>query len=154
MPEDAKRPFHAANQQKVNATGVEVSVAYRLNEWLRCVSVDYAYTYLDMNLKESGSRYLDYLSHKLTIHLEHGIYKGFGASWTVRFQKREGQFNNAEGQVRDYQPVWLLDGSIYWQNHYMRVSAECTNMTHTRYYDYGGILQPGAWAKVSIQAKL
>ena len=154
VPEDAKRPFHAANQQKVNATGVEVSVAYRLNEWLRCVSVDYAYTYLDMNLKESGSRYLDYLSHKLTIHLEHGIYKGFGASWTVRFQKREGQFNNAEGQVRDYQPVWLLDGSIYWQNHYMRVSAECTNMTHVRYYDYGGILQPGAWAKVSIQAKL
>ena len=154
VPTDTKRPFHAENQQQVNATGLELSLAYRLNEWLRCVSVDYAYTYLDLDLKEAGSRYLDYLSHKLAIHLEHGIYKGFGASWTVRFQKREGQYNNAEGEVADYQPVWLLDGSVYWQNTYLRVSADCTNMTNSRYYDYGGILQPGAWAKVSIKAKL
>ena len=154
VPTDTKRPFHAENQQQVNATGLELSLAYRLNEWLRCVSVDYAYTYLDLDLKEAGSRYLDYLSHKLAIHLEHGIYKGLGASWTVRFQKREGQYNNAEGEVADYQPVWLLDGSVYWQNKYLRVSADCTNMTNTRYYDYGGILQPSAWAKVSIKAKL
>ena len=154
VPTDTKRPFHAENQQQVNATGLELSLAYRLNEWLRCVSVDYAYTYLDLDLKEAGSRYLDYLSHKLAIHLEHGIYKGLGASWTVRFQKREGQYNNAEGKVADYQPVWLLDGSVYWQNKYLRVSADCTNMTNSRYYDYGGILQPGAWAKVSIKAKL
>lgn len=153
VPTDTKRPFHAENQQ-VNATGLELSLAYRLNEWLRCVSVDYAYTYLDLDLKEAGSRYLDYLSHKLAIHLEHGIYKGLGASWTVRFQKREGQYNNAEGEVADYQPVWLLDGSVYWQNKYLRVSADCTNITNTRYYDYGGILQPGAWAKISIKAKL
>ena len=154
VPTDTKRPFHAENQQQVNATGLELSLAYRLNEWLRCVSVDYAYTYLDLDLKEAGSRYLDYLSHKLAIHLEHGIYKGLGASWTVRFQKREGQYNNAEGEVADYQPVWLLDGSVYWQNTYLRVSADCTNMTNSRYYDYGGILQPGAWAKISIKAKL
>ena len=154
VPEDTKRPFHAENQQQVNATGVELSVVYRLNEWLRCVSVDYAYTYLDLDLKEAGSRYLDYLSHKLSIHLEHGIYKGLGASWTVRFQKREGQYNNADGIVENYVPVWLLDGSIFWQNRYLRVSADCTNITNTRYYDYGGILQPGAWAKISIKAKL
>jgi iron complex outermembrane receptor protein len=154
VPTDTKRPFHAENQQQVNATGLELSLAYRLNEWLRCVSVDYAYTYLDLDLKEAGSRYLDYLSHKLAIRLEHGIYKDLGASWTVRFQKREGQYNNAEGEVADYQPVWLLDGSVYWQNKYLRVSADCTNMTNSRYYDYGGILQPGAWAKISIKAKL
>ena len=154
VPNDTKRPYHAQNQQRVNATGVELSAAYRLNEWLRCVSVDYAYTYLDLDLKESGSRYLDYLSHKLTLHLEHGIYKGFGASWTLRFQKREGQYNDVTGTVQDYRPVWLLDGSVFWQNSYLRVSAECTNMTNTRYYDYGGVLQPGAWAKVSIKASI
>ena len=154
VPSDTQRPFHAENQQRVNAAGMEASVSYRYNEWLRCLSVGYAYTYLDLDLKHAGSRYLDYLSHKLTLRLEHGIYKGFGACWTVRFQKREGQFNNAEGDVRDYQPIWLLDGSIYWQNKFLRISAECTNMTNTRYNDYGGILQPGAWAKVCIQAKL
>lgn len=154
VAEDTKRPYHAQNRQQVNATGAELSVTYRLNEWLRTVSMDYAYTYLDLNLIEAGSRYLDYLSHKLTLRLEHGIYKGFGASWTIRFLKREGQYNNAEGAVNNYQPVWLLDGSVYWQNKFLRVSADCTNMTNTRYYDYGGILQPGAWAKISIKAKL
>ncbi len=154
VKEDTKRPYHAENKQQVNATGIELSMSYRLNEWLRCVSINYAYTYLDLDLKEAGSRYLDYLSHKLSIHLEHGIYKGLGASWTVRFQKREGQYNNADGIVENYVPVWLLDGSIYWQNKYLRVSADCTNITNTRYYDYGGILQPGAWAKISIKATL
>ena len=154
VAEDTKRPYHAENQQQVNATGLEASVAYQLNQWLRRVSVDYAYTYLDLDLKQTGSRYLDYLSHKLTIHLEHGIYKGLGASWTVRFQKREGQYNDAYGNVQDYQPVWLLDGALFWQNEFLRVAAECTNITNSRYYDYGGILQPGAWAKVSIKAML
>lgn len=152
VAEDTRRPFHAANQQKVNAAGLELSVAYRLNEWLRCISVDYAYTHLDLDLKAAGSRYLDDLSHKLIFRLEHGIYKGLGASWTVRFQKREGQYNDAEGAVRDYSPVWLLDGSVFWENRYLRISAACTNMTNTRYYDYGGVLQPGAWALVTIQA--
>ena len=163
VPEDTKRPFHAENQQQVNATGIELSLAYRFPSFFppswgdrggSLISVDYAYTYLDLDLKEAGSRYLDYLIHKLSIHLEHGIYKGLGASWTVRFQKREGQYNNADGIVENYVPVWLLDGSIYWQNRYLRVSADCTNITNTRYYDYGGILQPGAWAKISIKAKL
>ena len=154
VPEDAKRPYHAANQQQVNATGVELSVAYHLNEWLRAVAVDYCYTYLDLDVKQSGSRYLYYLSHKLAIRLEHGIYKGFGASWTLRFQKREGQYNDAQGAVQDYQPVWLLDGSVYWQNTWIRISADCTNITHRRYYDYGGILQPGAWAKIRVKVKI
>ena len=154
VPEDAKRPYHAANQQQVNATGVELSVAYHLNEWLRTVAVDYSYTYLDLDVKQSGSRYLDYLSHKLAIRLEHSIYKGFGASWTLRFQKREGQYNDAQGAVQDYQPVWLLDGSVYWQNTWIRISADCTNITHRRYYDYGGILQPGVWAKIRVKVKI
>ena len=72
VPTDTKRPFHAENQQQVNATGLELSLAYRLNEWLRCVSVDYAYTYLDLDLKEAGSRYLDYLSIKAWVL--HGPY--------------------------------------------------------------------------------
>ena len=158
VAEDTKRPYHAENQQQVNATGVELSLGYRgegkVGEWLKQVGLDYAYTYLDLDVKQAGSRYLDYLSHKLSLHLEHGIYRGFGASWTVRWQKREGQFNDAEGKVRDYQPVWLLDGSVYWQNRSLRISADCTNMTNTRYYDYGGILQPGAWAKICIRATL
>lgn len=157
-PEDTKRPFHAQNHNIVNAAGVEAGVRYTHNAWLRSVSVSYAYTYLDLDLTKSGSRYLDYLSHKLLVGLNHAFYTcsewTLGASYNFTFQKREGQFNNAEGEICSYAPVCLLDLGLYWENARVKVSADCTNSTNTRYYDYGGILQPGAWAKLTAQIRL
>ncbi len=154
VPADTKRPYHAANQQQVNTLGVECSVSYRLNEWLRCVQVAYAYTLLDIDLAEAQSRYLDYLRHKLVVHLEHGIYKGFGAAWTFSYRQRQGQFNDAEGLVQNYEPVCLLEGELYYQFPKWRITAECTNITNRHYYDYGGILQPGAWARLRVDVRL
>ena len=136
VPTDTKRPYHAMNQQL---------------EWLRSVTLSYAYTWLDLDLHEAQSRYLDYLSHKLVAGLEHGIWvsrdtKKIGvlaASWTLRWQKREGDYTSAEGVVTPYKPVLLLDGSIYWQNERVKISAECTNITNRHYYDYGSLLMPG-----------
>lgn len=150
VPEDTKRPYHAQNQQRVNALGVECGVQYCLNEWLRRIEVRYAYTTLDINLEQTNSRYLDYLRHKLVVRLEHGIYKGLGASWAFHFRARQGQFNDAEGDVRNYRPVCLLDGEIYYKLKQWRIALECTNMTNRHYYDYGGLLQPGAWAKLHV----
>lgn len=160
VADDAKRPYHAANHNRVRSAGMEAYVRYRWNEWIPCVSLSYAYTWLDLDLIASGSRYLDYLRHHLTFHLEHGIWhfggkKGsLGASWTLSFRERIGQYNNADGQVSDYKPVLLLDGQLFWQNPTIKISAECTNITNRHYYDYGGILQPGAWAKGTITVKL
>lgn len=167
-PEDNRRPYHATNQNRVNSTGLEATIQYRLNNWLPEVSLRYAYTYMDLDLEKTGSRYLDYLSHHLTAHLEHGIYVHhnwrIGASWTLSYKQREGQYDRpldtadpVTGKTTEtcsYQPVLLLDGSVYWQNHIIRISADCTNMTNRHYYDYGGILQPGAWAKATITVRL
>ena len=150
VEEDTKRPYHAQNQQRVNTLGVECSVQYRLNKWLRNVQITYAFTDLDINLQETNSRYLDYLRHKVVLQLEHGIYAGLGASWTLSYRERVGQFNNADGTVIDFRPVLLLDGKIYYDISHWRFAVSCTNMTNRHYYDYGGVLQPGAWAKVSI----
>ena len=166
MPEDTKRPFHAQNWNEVDAAGLEATASYSLNRWLRELSVSYAYTWLNLDVSKSGSRYLDYLSHKAVAHIDHGIcffrQRGnghfapshIGASWTLTWQKREGQFNNAEGEVCDYTPVLLLDGQLYFEAPQLRIAAECTNMTNRHYYDYGGILQPGAWLKLSVTARL
>ncbi len=150
VAEDAKRPYHAQNQQRVNTLGVECSVQYRLNQWLRNIQITYAFTNLDIDLQEANSRYLDYLRHKLVAQLEHGIYAGLGASWTLSFRDRVGQFNNADGTVSDFRPVILLDGKIYYDLTHWRFAISCTNITNRHYYDYGGVLQPGAWAKLSV----
>ena len=166
MPEDTKRPFHAQNWNEVDAAGLEATASYSLNRWLRELSVSYAYTWLNLDVSKSGSRYLDYLSHKAVAHIDHGICffrprgnghfapSHIGASWTLTWQKREGQFNNAEGEVCDYSPVLLLDGQLYFEAPQLRIAAECTNMTNRHYYDYGGIIQPGAWLKLSVTARL
>lgn len=159
-PDDARRPFHASNHNRTRSAGVETTVRYTLNEWLPCLALTYAYTWTDLDLVGVGSRYLDVLRHHLSLHFEHGIYvfggkKGtLGASWTLRYKDRSGQYNNAEGEVRDYEPVLLLDGQLYWKNDFIKISADCTNMTNRHYYDYGGILQPGAWAKATIRLNL
>lgn len=147
--------FHAQNHNQVNAVGLEAQARYTLNEWLRSVSISYAYTYLDLDLEKSGSRYLDYLSHKLIVGISHAIWVDkrhnsvLGASWNMTFQKREGQFNNAEGTTCNYAPVWLLDGQLYWEMPFVKIAVDCTNMTNRRYYDYGGILQPGIWPRLT-----
>ena len=171
VPEDTKRPYHAMNQQRINSAGTEVTALYKpsaisghpsLGQWLRLVKVSYAYTWLDLNLHEAQSRYLDYLSHKLVFGIEHGIWVTrdpgktgvLAASWTLRWQKREGDYTSAEGIVASYQPVLLLDGSIYWQNQRVRIAVECTNITNRHYYDYGSLLMPGAWGTLSIGVRL
>jgi iron complex outermembrane receptor protein len=148
-PSDPVRPYHAQNQQRVNTYGVELSCLYSHNRWLRAIELSYGYTYLDLNLRESGSRYLDYLSHKLVARIEHALgflprnYGYFGMNESLRFTKREGEAENAEGQTFSYKPVALVDASVYWQHPMVRVSIECSNIANIRYYDLGGILQPG-----------
>lgn len=158
VPTDATRPYHAMNQQQVDAAGIEIDIDYHLNNWLRLVRVQYAYTHLSIDLNEAQSRYLDYLRHKVVASIDHGIYVWangtLGACWTLRYQDRLGQYNDAEGSVQNYSPTLLLDGSIYAEWQHVRIAAECKNMTNRHYYDYGGILMPGTWAAVNIKAKL
>ena len=173
VPDDTRRPYHAANEQRIHAAGAEITAAYRSSpvesqtskvdsHWLRGITLTYAYTWLDLDLHASQSRYLDYLSHKLVLGIEHALYISrnpersgvVAASWNLRWQKREGDYTSAEGAVCAYQPVLLLDGSLFWQNSRLKISAECTNITNRHYYDYGALLMPGAWAKISIEAHL
>ena len=152
--------FYATNQNTVNTFGVEGGVEYRFNLWLRSVRISYAYTNLStLNAKPSTSYYLDYLRHKLTFQINHGIYvwsRGtLGALWSLRWQQREGTYVDIYGTSGNpFQPVLLLDGSIYVETQHARISLDCTNMTNRHYYDYGGILMSGTHGRITITAIL
>lgn len=152
-PGDVLRPFHASNLPLVQTVGVETELAYRMGEWLPYVGVRYAYNYVDIDLRQTGSRYLDHLRHHLVLRLNHAFaishkhHWVLGADWTLTYQQRVGQYNDAEGNICDYLPVVLLDGAVYWRHPHVCLRMECTNMTGRHYYDYGGILQPGSWLK-------
>jgi len=151
--------FHATNRNKVNTFGVELNMQYHYNEWLRNVALRYAYTQLSLDLTTAKSNYLDYLRHKVTLQIDHGIYvwsKGcVGANWSLRWQDRMGTYVDIYGKAGNaFEPVLLLDGSIYMELAHVRVNLECTNMTNRHYYDYGGVLMPGVQGCIGITAHL
>ncbi len=97
---------------------------------------------------------LDYLRHKASVRIEHKIYRGFGASWALSFRQREGEYTSLEGKVERYEPVWLLDGSVYWRNEFLKVSVDARNMANQRYYDFSGVVQPRHWVSATVQFNL
>lgn len=151
--------YYATNQNIVNTFGVEAEVDYHYNRWLRNIAVRYAYTNLSLDITSAKSNYLDYLRHKVVATIDHGIYvwdKGcVGACWSLRWQQREGSYVDIHGTAGNaFQPVLLLDGSLYTELPHVRIALECNNMTNRHYYDYGGILMPGAQGKLTVSAKL
>ena len=154
--------FYATNQNRVDAFGIELVAHYGYNDWLRQVTLRYAYTHLSLDLTQSKSQYLDHLRHKIAASIDHGIYvwrrgnerKGMvGADWTLRWQDRAGTYVDIYGQAGNpFRPVLLLDGSIYLEMEHVRVALECRNMSNRHYYDYGGILMPGAHGAMRVTA--
>lgn len=152
LPEEEK--WRSMNHTAINTFGGEFSVGYRGN-WVKKAEIGYSYINSDKTKSAYLSMYaLDYLQHKAIFMLEHRIWKNFGASWQITLQKRNGSYQNADAQMIDYKPFALWNGRLFWQNSVINIFAEATNILGTKYYDYGGILQPQRWLKAGIELKI
>lgn len=153
MPDDEQ--WQSVNHSEVNAVGGEIMLGYRYGKWVPKIEATYSFCNLSMDSGDYISKYaLDYLRHKLTLTVEHRIYKGFGANWQLTYQERNGEYSDVDGITQSYQPVWLLDGQVFWKGKNTKLYIEATNITNQQYYDYGGIAQPGIWAKGGISIAL
>lgn len=153
LPDEEK--WHSMNHSRVDAMGGEIAVAYSYGYWLPKAEITYSFCHLSKDAGDYMSKYaLDYLRHKLTVSVEHGIYRGFGASWQFSLQQRNGEYTDVGGNVQSYKLTPLLDGKIFWQGRNIRLYVEATNLTNQLYYDYGGILQPGIWTRGGIVVKI
>ncbi len=147
--------WQCTNHSRVNSAGVEATIGVSGYEWLRRVEVNYSFTDVRANAGNKLSLYaLDYLRHKAVLRIEHKIYKGFGATWCLRFEQREGEYTSKSGATEHYKPVFLLDGSIWWANELLKVSVDARNMTNALYVDIGGVEQPRHWVSAKVEFKL
>ena len=154
-PDPAVVIWRSTNNSSVNAAGAEVTIGVQGFAWIQRVELSYAFCDVQADAGGMMSMYvLDYLRHKATLRIEHTIYKGFGASWTLSFRKREGVYTSLEGTIESYRPVWLLDGSVYWRNAFLKVSVDAKNMADQLYYDFSGVVQPRHWVSASVQFTL
>ena len=135
--------WRCTNNSRVNAAGAEASVGFQGHKWIHRIELSYAFCDVQADAGGMLSMYvLDYLRHKASLRIEHRIYKGFGASWTLTFRQREGENS------------WLLDGCVYWQNPHVKISVEAHNMADQVYYDFAGVLQPRHWVSGTVQFML
>ena len=111
---------------------------FKKDIYLRSFSV--GYTYIHQNRHDETVIYksnyaLEYLRHKLTASLHHKIVAKLGATWSIRWQDRMG----------NYSPYATLDLKLQWTDKRWTAYVQGTNLTNKRYYDLGSVRQPGIW---------
>lgn len=157
-PEDL---WESRNLTDVDNLGVETNVSILPKEWLggrgfvRKIELGYAYIHQKKESENLISNYaLDYLKHKFTAQLSHDIWRGFSASWYLRWQDRAGSYTKFEAQKPAYEepyaPYYVVDLKLNWQHKALNIYAELNNLFDATYYDLGNIPQPGFWLKAGF----
>jgi iron complex outermembrane receptor protein len=147
--------YVAVNHAEVDALGGESFIEYLPKQFVQRVKLSYSYLHLDKQSDGYDSKYaLDYLKHKLSLDVDHDLYKGFSASWRFNYSDRAGNYTDANNALADYKPFFLTDLRLQWTNKKITIFGEATNLFDVRYADYGGVVQPGRWIKSGISVKL
>ena len=135
--------YHAMNIGKLDNTGCSVDATLNLQElmpgaFVTRIKAGYAYIHQNHETERPvyGSLYaLEYLRHKATMQLDHRIWRQLSASWAVRWQER----------MNNYSPYTKVDVKVQWTTPAYSLYIKADNLTCHRYYDLGGVRQPGLW---------
>lgn len=147
--------WKSMNIDNVNAFGTELSVRYNPKKFLKSVGATYAFCTLDKHSGTLVSKYaLDYLHNSVTFDVNHKIYKHWGANWQLSYRERSGTYVGADGNTAQYEPFTLLDLQTYWENDFTKLFIEVSNLFGEKYFDYGGIEQPGMQLRAGITVQL
>ena len=137
--------YQAMNIGRLNNIGASADATLYLPEltgndrfFLRHIKIGYAYIHQnhETNRPIFKSLYaLEYLRHKFVAQIYHRIWSRLSASWAVRWQQR----------MNGYHPYAKVDGKLMWQAPTYTLYVKADNITAHRYYDIGGVSQPGLW---------
>jgi iron complex outermembrane receptor protein len=143
--------WESQNLTKVNALGGEVITEYNFySGFIRKIRLSYAYLSLDKKAEGYDSKYaLDYLRHKIDLHLEHNIFKShhsgaLNALWNLNWQDRAGEYTDfITGKDKTYLPYFLADVRLQWTKKSIVLYTDVNNVFNTEYADFGGLIQAG-----------
>ena len=143
--------WRSMNHSRINFTGFEFSLALTPQmtaQTGRIKTLRLAYTFLQADQEDNNmlSKYaLDYLSHQITSAIDFRILWKLYNSDQITYHDRNGMYQDSMGQLVAYRPFWLCDSKIYWKENHFLIYAEASNIFNVRYFDFGGVIQPGAW---------
>lgn len=154
--------WESRNLTKVDNKGFETNVSFfprelgNSNFFIRKVELGYAFIHQDKDSEGLISNYaLDYLKHKFTAQVSHTVWKGFSASWHLRWQDRAGNYikyeNLQPSREEPYGSYCVVDLKLNWQRNDLNIYAEANNLFDVTYYDLGNIPQPGIWVRAGFR---
>lgn len=146
------KKYHAMNIGKLNNMGYNVDATLNVGEllpgcFITRVKAGYAFIHQEHSTSHNvyGSLYaLEYLRHKATFQLDHRIWSRLSASWAVRWQQR----------MNGYEPYTKVDVKLQWTMPTYSLYVKADNLTNHRYYDLGGVKQPGIWVMAGGSIKI
>lgn len=150
----------ASNTSVVNINGAELNLTFTQLVDLPFLQIDRVdlgsqYYFNDEQNRDYQSLYVyDYLRFKETLNLQFGFIKGLKLNTGLSFQKRNGQFTNANGQVEQYQAVWLWNARLNYQVGDWQFYLQGQNLLDQDFYDRGGVRLPGLWWWSGVALKL
>ncbi len=120
--------------------------------WIESVSVSYTFIKGSPAQGNLLSRYAyDYLKHQVTASADFRITKKISSSMRLAWRDRNGTFQDATGKVVSYQPYWLADARISLKTKNLTFFTSASNILNARYFDFGGLVQPGTWIHAGIE---
>jgi len=155
QPDSTK--WQSRNLTSVNAFGVYLAFEYSFRQsFLEKISANYSYLILDKSASGFDSKYaLDYLKNKISISIQHKIWKNLTATWNGSYSERAGQYTDFKtGLLVNYSPYFLLNGRLLWSEKHFDVFGDLNNILNTWYEDFGGLPQPGINFNVGLRLKL
>ena len=159
---DGKHVWRSVNFTRVNTIGVESNVRFAIQELLPhqnvLKSLNISYNYINQNKHDDGietESKLEYLRHKLVAELQTHIIGNLDFGINYRFQKRNGNYIDQDGNTSKYHPYSLLDARLTWTGPSYTLYAQVNNLlNHKNYVDFGNLKQPGAWIVVGAKLHL
>lgn len=159
--------YHSANF-KLDNYGFSVNSAVDfqklLNEKFPVKRLTLAYAYIWQDKKDGAGVYrsnyaMEYLRHKFVATLDHNIWSRLSASWSLRWQKREGTYikysgGQNTGVLKEYPSYALLNLKLSWKAPRYEIYATADNLTARKYYDLGNVPQPRCWAMAGVKLDL
>lgn len=152
--------WRSMNHTQINFTGMECSLTLTPSKAgtykrIKAIRLSYALLHADSNVSNMLSKYaLDYLRHQITSSIDVIIAWKLNISYRLTYHDRNSVYQDAKGQVVSYRSFWLSDAKIYWKDNQYTLYIEASNIFSTRYYDFGGIIQPGVWFRGGIVVDL
>ena len=148
--------WQSKNLTNVNALGGDISFAYFFHKGpIKKLGLLYSYLQMDKSADTYDSKYvLDYLKNKISLTVDHAIWKKLSASWKLAYFDRAGTYTDAKSVLQSFKPYALLDTRFLWADKTFDVFVDVNNILNTSYADYGGLTQPGINFSVGVRKRL